>query len=384
MKILIIRNYPSYMEVKNNTYNIQEIGLAKALVKRNCECDILFWTGEEERQINVQVGDKNITVYYRTAVSILKNAIYKQSRDLFEKYDVIQSSEYNQFESLWLAIKYPKKIIVYHGPYFCEFNKRYNLYCKVFDKLFLWIYKRQKTRFITKSELASEYLISKGLNKDNISTIGVGIDTEMLSCEKADLNNNVYNSISEEKGLKILYIGKIEPRRDVAMTVEIVRRIKRKFANVKLYIIGSGREEYVQKIKNDIIKSNLKDNVIWESSIEQKYLGEIYKMADIFLLPTEYEIFGMVLLEAMYYGLIVLTTNNGGAKTLIRNGKNGYVLDKNDINSWVKVIENYVYNRSNFEVVKEEAKRTVENKFTWDKLANKFIEEYGRLTKNEE
>ena len=34
MKVLIVRNYPSYMEVKNNTYNIQEVGLAKALVKK--------------------------------------------------------------------------------------------------------------------------------------------------------------------------------------------------------------------------------------------------------------------------------------------------------------------------------------------------------------
>ena len=34
MKILIIRNYPSYMDVEKNTYNIQEVGLAKALVRR--------------------------------------------------------------------------------------------------------------------------------------------------------------------------------------------------------------------------------------------------------------------------------------------------------------------------------------------------------------
>ena len=40
MKILIIRNFPSYMAVKNNTYNIQEVGLAKALVRKGHFCDI--------------------------------------------------------------------------------------------------------------------------------------------------------------------------------------------------------------------------------------------------------------------------------------------------------------------------------------------------------
>lgn len=60
--------------------------------------------------------------------------------------------------------------------------------------------------------------------------------------------------------------------------------------------------------------------------MEQKYLSGVYNLADFFLLPTEYEIFGMVLLEAMYYKTVVLTTDNGGSSTLIDNGRNGYIL----------------------------------------------------------
>lgn len=51
MKILIIRNFPSYMAVKNNTYNIQEVGLAKALVRKGHHCDIIFWTEKAEERI---------------------------------------------------------------------------------------------------------------------------------------------------------------------------------------------------------------------------------------------------------------------------------------------------------------------------------------------
>ena len=42
MRILIIRNFPSYMDVKNNTYNIQEVGLAKALTRRGYKVDIVL------------------------------------------------------------------------------------------------------------------------------------------------------------------------------------------------------------------------------------------------------------------------------------------------------------------------------------------------------
>ena len=49
MKILIVRNYPNYMAVgKNATYNIQELGLASALVRAGHICDIVFWNSNSK------------------------------------------------------------------------------------------------------------------------------------------------------------------------------------------------------------------------------------------------------------------------------------------------------------------------------------------------
>ena len=56
------------------------------------------------------------------------------------------------------------------------------------------------------------------------------------------------------------------------------------------------------------------------------------------LLPTEYEIFGMVLLEAMYYKTVVLTTQNGGSSTLIQNGLNGYIMQIENGWEWANTI----------------------------------------------
>ena len=49
MKVLIVRPFPSMLDVRQNTYNIQEIGLAKALNRRGCQTDLLFWTDGEEK-----------------------------------------------------------------------------------------------------------------------------------------------------------------------------------------------------------------------------------------------------------------------------------------------------------------------------------------------
>ena len=96
MKILIIRCFPQYMEVKNASYNIQEIGLARALVKKGHQCDIVFWTDKEEKEVQVDVDGKNsITVFYRQSKVFLKNAFFDID-DLIKKYDIIEPSEYNQ------------------------------------------------------------------------------------------------------------------------------------------------------------------------------------------------------------------------------------------------------------------------------------------------
>ena len=126
MKILIIRNFPSYMDVKYNTYNIQEVGLAKALTRKGHKTDIVFWTDDEEKEETITFdGNLSITVFYKKGKNILKNAWYPGIDELIPKYDIIQTCEYNQIQSWFLAKKYKDKIAIYHGPYFSKFNKNH-------------------------------------------------------------------------------------------------------------------------------------------------------------------------------------------------------------------------------------------------------------------
>lgn len=81
MKILIVRPWPSVLDVTKNTYNIQEVGLAKALVKRGHPTDILFWTDGDEMTVKVEVeGAKPINVFYRHGKVLLKNVWFKGRR----------------------------------------------------------------------------------------------------------------------------------------------------------------------------------------------------------------------------------------------------------------------------------------------------------------
>jgi len=384
MKILIIRNFPSYMSVIRNTYNIQEVGLAKALVRKGQDCDILFWTDKEEENITIDAGDnKSITVFYRRGITKLKNTVYDHCGELFEKYDILQPCEYNQIQSWILAKKFPEKTIIYHGPYYSKFNKNYNRMCKVFDMFFKKSYVRLDTPFIVKSHLSREFMLSKGISPENITMAGVGVDTQMLISDHEQCTEPLYKDISENKSdIKLLYIGRLEPRRNIRFIFETFSLLHKKFPATKLYMIGTGEREYVSRVFDFAKQAGIMEHIVWQEKMEQKYLSSIYSQADYFILPTEYEIFGMVLLEAMYFNTVVFTTRNGGSSVLINNRENGFIMERLDPSEWANMIADCINHPDMAKRVACRASETISSNFTWDRLSDKFIAAYQMLLNN--
>lgn len=369
------------MEVKNASYNIQEIGLARALVKKGHQCDIVFWTDKEEKEVQVDVDGKTcITVFYRQSKVFLKNAFFDID-DLIKKYDIIEPSEYNQLAAWKLSKKYPDKTVIYHGPYYCEFNKRYNAMCKVFDKIVLPAYKKNGTTFLVKSDLANDFLTSKGIKSENVTTVGVGID---LDAFKQNDINEIPDEIKEiqniKADIKLLYIGRIEERRNIPFLFDILNELKNRNVNAKLVMIGNGDEEYCKNCFDYAKRCGVFDSIYHIKKAEQKYLQYAYKNTDIFLLPTRYEIFGMVLLEAMYFGTPAITTKNGGSQMLIKNGIDGQIINEFDAKIWCDKIIEISHNSTE---ISQNAHKKITEKFTWDVLSDKFISTYEKKINNE-
>lgn len=144
-------------------------------------------------------------------------------------------------------------------------------------------------------------------------------------------------------------------------------------------MIGTGDVDYLKAAWKHADALGIRDHIVYQERMEQKYLSQIYDLADFFLLPTEYEIFGMVLLEAMYYRSVVLTTNNGGSSTLIENGENGYILDIQDSKAWANLLVDLASDKKMMIKISEKAHSTIESSYTWDSLADLFVERYDEV-----
>ena len=378
MKILLIKTYPSPIPQKNLSYNVQEFGIASALGHKGIECDLLCVTDtKKDYDKHLSVDGQNIIIYYRHAYSILKNAWFRNVKNLINTYDVLITGEYNQMFSWYLAGKYPQKTIIWHGTYYSEFNKNYNRMAAIFDLLFAKRYKKQETVFMTKSSLATNYLSTKGFK--NIHTIGVGICPSLLINSSEKIPKEL-NDLTSYTGLKLLYIGVLEERRNILFLIDILIELHRRNIEFRQVIIGRySSDSYRSMVQDKINMYGLSDKIIYIEKMEQRMLSSIYKICDIFLFPTRYDIFGMVLLEAMYFGLPVITTLNGGSAMLIRDDNNGFIVESSDVNAWVNKIVELSTNNDKCKMVGQNANTTIADSYTWDVLVEKMIKCFNIL-----
>ena len=379
MKILILRVFPN--KVNLNSYNLQEIGLAKALIRKGHQCDVAYFGGrEKDHEQTIPFAEGSVRILWLQGAGVLMEGLYPTLHKYVKNYDVIQVSEYVGITSCWLNMFHQGKVINYHGPYYCKENRKDILKAAIWDRTLLPLSRKEKMVVLTKSTLATDYLRGKGL--ENVTTVGVGVDIENIYKETLEDDHHEFvEYLREKKGNNkfLLYIGAIEERRNILFLLDTFATVLKIKPECRLVLVGKGSEEYTAKCLKKMDQLGIRDKVFFQKRVEQRYLKFIYALSDVFLLPTRYEIFGMVLLEAMYFGLPVITTRNGGSCTLI-NSENGIVIDNFDVNTWSEKIEKLLSNSEECKKIGENAHKTIAEEYTWDALADRFLQAYCQRT----
>ena len=131
-------------------------------------------------------------------------------------------------------------------------------------------------------------------------------------------NHEIKNTLPSNQPT-VIYAGRLSKEKGVMELPEIIGKIKGTHPNLKVIIAGSGPEE-------DSLKQLLPD-ASFMGWMEQKQLVDLYSSADLLLLPSRFDTFSCVVLEAMSCGLPVIAYNNKGPKDIITDGKNGFLAD---------------------------------------------------------
>lgn len=266
------------------------------------------------------------------------------------------------------------------------------LYCKIFKKKYiLWnsttllsagsiegikgrlkkIIIRGADKYIAYGTKAKEYLEYFGAESGKIYISTNTVDMEYFRSRVEEYRNKDSFKMERKQYPKylLLNVGQLIKRKGVLQVLKALECLKD--FEVGLLIVGSGHEE--SNLKNFCKERKLK-NVFFERFLQQDELVKYYALADIFILSSFEEVWGLVVNEALASGLYVLSSKYAGASyDLIKEGWNGKIFNPDDVEEIVDLIkmakENIKTIRKRRDAVSEHACRA----FSIENSARDFI-----------
>lgn len=191
-------------------------------------------------------------------------------------------------------------------------------------------------RQINEFELSDQIMVLSKIAKNSLIKFGIPSDKIFVNQCGVDLNKFRCISSSNEK-FRIIFCGAVEIHKGVHFLIRAFSDLKLK--NAELIIIGkSTNKNYL----SHLYKLNLR-NVRFLGHVEQSKLVNIYSQGSLFVLPSLYDGFGMVVPQAMACGLPIIVSSNVGASDIVEDGINGLIFKNRDIealkNMMLKVYE---------------------------------------------
>lgn len=368
-------------------YNSQEIGLAKVLIRLGVSVDICTYSKKRGNKISATVleakNSREIRLLEYDGLRLpgqqaFSLALLHYLRKNKTKYDIIQVHDSTQIMTIltaWVAKKIKVPCLLYQGMY-RDFDAQWKKgLLKVYDILFMRVLFSSLSYVIGKTEFALEYLISKGMPKNMPSgIIHVGLDADAFVQEDLGMRNNSMTL----RDYDVLYIGKIEKRRKPDFLSELILELCRLKKDFKACIVGDGpeKENFIKKIKGLIASGQ----VTYLPKVENKNLANIYRKSKMLLNPTTYEIFGMAILEAMYFGVPIIASAEAGPKEIITNEIDGILIDGFELGAWKNAVIHLVNNEQSRREMGRCAMDKIRRKFLWEDNALRFREVYERLS----
>ena len=254
------------------------------------------------------------------------------------------SSEFSFFLSK-LILQNNKKYIAMLGGQHYTMNERNIQYFQGADHLL--VHTKSQKKDMEKME------IFKNLD---IRVFPLGVEIESFKPKKVNKN------ISKDPNL--IYVGRIINWKRIHLAIESVNWLKNnQFPNTILKIVGpvSSKKYYKELIKL-ISHYRLEKNILFLGEKKHSDLIKLYREADLLLLPSDLETFGMVMIESMACGTPVAAINSrGGPNDIIKNNINGIICD---IEDYYQNIEHYFKNKVLRNIIIKNAINTVNNNYT--------------------
>ncbi len=185
---------------------------------------------------------------------------------------------------------------------------------------------KSASAFVAYGNLAKEYLVNAGAPSSKVFVGRNTVDTSFFAEKTSALRQTVS---SDDNKTHFTYVGYLVPRKNVQVLLEAIKIVSGKRSDFCVDILGDGISR--PDLEKFVDENNLKHVVKFHGFRQKEELPEFFAKSNGFLFQTGFDIWGLVLNEAMAAGLPCLASPNAGATfDLIKEGETGFVVDFSD------------------------------------------------------
>jgi L-malate glycosyltransferase len=172
----------------------------------------------------------------------------------------------------------------------------------------------------------------------------------------------------------LVHLSNFRPVKRLSDVIEVFDRVRKKIPS-KLLMIGDGPDR--SQAEWLAVKKGLHDDVIFLG--KQDRINEKLAMADVMLLPSQLESFGLAALEATACEVVPIATNVGGVPEVIEHGKNGFLADVGDVVTMARYAIDILEDESKLRAMGKACRSYAQSRFCASKIIPQYEEFYRRV-----
>ena len=183
--------------------------------------------------------------------------------------------------------------------------------------------------------------------------------------------NRYYRDNKEQSNndINLIYAGRINANKNIKIALPVVKSLRNKGYSVRLIVAGKNQD---QKIYDSLLQA---EHVTVYPELPKEELIKLYRMSDIFIMPSFTETFGLVYVEAMSQGLPIIYTRGQGFDKQFPSGVVGYDVDPNDVNEIVSCIEKII---KNYNSISKNCSENIDV-YSWDRIVTLYKNKYEEI-----
>ncbi|WP_016949873.1 glycosyltransferase family 1 protein [Anabaena sp. PCC 7108] len=238
-------------------------------------------------------------------------------------------------------------------------------------------------RIVATSPQEKQHMRSLVSQKGDVDIIPCGTDIRHFGSVKREAGRAALGIDPESK--VILYVGRFDPRKGIETLVRAVRQSQFYGSKDLKLIIGGGstpgnsdgrERDRIEGIVNEL---GMSECTVFAGRLSPEILPNYYAAADVCVVPSHYEPFGLVAVEAMASGTPVIASDVGGLQFTVVNENTGLLVPPQDVAAFSNAIDRILSNPEWRTQLGQAGNRRVMSKFSWDGVAMQLDELYTQL-----